>query len=131
MGLNQMLMKVTPRFAVRWFASPYIAGESRAEALDVVDALWANHHVRSTIDLLGEAVRERAQVEANMAEYGALIGALPERPHAKVSVKLSAMGQDIDEAWCVENADALIRQARGVGTVVRVTHLSDHARARP
>ena len=119
MGVNQLLMTLAPKCVVRWFASPYIAGSTRAEALAVADSLWSGHGVRSTIDLLGEAVTRREQVKQTMAEYRALVGSLGERPYAWTSVKLSAMGQDIDEGWCVENAEELLKLAAEQNSFIR------------
>lgn len=117
--MKRLLLKVTPRFAVRWFASPYIAGETREDALAVADTLFSRYAIHSTIDLLGEYITTRDMVMAEVTEYRALVAQLGNRPHVRVSVKLSALGQSIDETWCYENAENLVRQADEAGVFVR------------
>ena len=92
-----MLARLLPGPLVRWFARPYLAGDSVEAALEVGERLWRDRGVRTTFDLLGENVAEPAEVESSVATYQRLIAAVaadarfargPERP--SVSVKPSA-----------------------------------------
>jgi len=71
-----MLSRIVPGFMVRWFARPYVAGESLAAALDVAAARWKDGSLRATLDLLGEDVTEAAQVDRNVATYLRMIDAV-------------------------------------------------------
>jgi proline dehydrogenase len=72
----------------------FVAGESRAHALDAVRRL-ADQGISATVDYLGESVHDAAQAEAYAAEYLALA----ERVE-NVSLKLTALGLDVDPDRC-------------------------------
>jgi len=61
---------------VRWFARPYVAGDSLDKALDVAAALWRDKGILTTLDILGEEVKEKARVDANVKLYASVIDAL-------------------------------------------------------
>jgi proline dehydrogenase len=61
---------------VRWFARPYVAGDSLEKALDVAAGLWRDRGILATLDVLGEEVKERSRVDANVKLYAAAIDAL-------------------------------------------------------
>ena len=71
-----MLSRVTPAFLVRWFARPYVAGDSMERALEVAREGLDGRGTLTTLDLLGEDVHDDAQVEANVAVYEKMIDAL-------------------------------------------------------
>lgn len=85
----------------------FVAGESRAEALPAVQQILASGRLVS-IDYLGEDTTDLAQAKATVDEYLALIADLARLPEGdrmqaepspvrrtEVSVKLSALGQDL------------------------------------
>ena len=125
MGFQQFLMRLAPRFVARWFASPYIAGELAAEALKEADRLHTQHNICSTIDLLGEYIKSTDEVEREMAMYRDLLPTLAERPWCYPSVKLSALGQSVDEALCHRNAEELVRMARDINQFIALD-MEDH-----
>ena len=71
-----MLSRIVPGFMVRWFARPYVAGETLESALDLAAARHAADGLFSTLDLLGEDVTEQSQVDASVAAYERMIEAL-------------------------------------------------------
>lgn len=71
-----MLSKLVPAPLVRFFAGPYVAGESISEALDVAARRLARFGLLTTLDLLGESVTEQSQVEQNVETYLELIRAV-------------------------------------------------------
>ncbi|MCB9750893.1 MAG: proline dehydrogenase family protein [Myxococcales bacterium] len=92
-----MLSRLVPAPLVRLFARPYVAGYSMEAALTSAAELLEAPRLLSTLDLLGEHVTEREQVDANLATYERLIDALGERARfpdraarPTVSVKPSA-----------------------------------------
>ena len=78
----------------RALARRFVAGETRTEALAAVRRL-ADEGIDATVDYLGESVHEAAQAEAYAAEYERLA----ERVE-NVSLKLTALGLDVDEELC-------------------------------
>lgn len=71
-----MLAQLVPAPLVRVFAGPYVAGDSMQHALDTAARLWTERGVLSTLDLLGEDVREDEQVDKNLEVYISLIEAI-------------------------------------------------------
>jgi len=88
-----MLARLVPAPLVRWFARPYVAGDSLEAGLAAARSAAAEG-LRTTLDLLGEDVTTAAQVDANVAVYEKTIDALAQfgagdfRP--SVSLKPSA-----------------------------------------
>ncbi len=70
-----MLSRLVPAPLVRWFARPYVAGDTLEAGLDAARAAAAGG-LRTTLDLLGEDVASAAQVDANVAVYEKTIDAL-------------------------------------------------------
>ncbi len=102
------------------FASRFVAGETIEEALEAVAALNARG-IRASLDLLGESVTNAAEAQETGREYVTLLERIQARGlDANVSVKLTAMGQDIDEGLCVETIGAVLRTAQGFGNFVRL-----------
>jgi proline dehydrogenase len=71
-----MLERLVPSALVRWFARPYVAGESMEAAVELAARLFRERGVRATLDLLGEEVRDPAQVARNTDVYERLVDAL-------------------------------------------------------
>jgi proline dehydrogenase len=121
-----MLARLVPGPMVRWFARPYVAGDSLALALDTAAALWRERGVLATLDVLGEEVKDAAQVERNVGIYGGLIDALgsdprfadrPTRP--SVSLKPSAFTTGRADA-ARGPIEELARRARGRGVALTI-----------
>ena len=74
-----MLSQLVPGPLVRFFARPYIAGES-AEAALTSAILNRESGLYTTLDLLGEDVHTDAQVEQNIEIYARLIESLDADP---------------------------------------------------
>jgi proline dehydrogenase len=68
-----MISRLVPAPMVRFFAAPYVAGESIDEAIEVAARLLEKKRVLTTLDLLGESVEDEAQVAANVEIYRDLI----------------------------------------------------------
>ncbi|MEL6614530.1 MAG: proline dehydrogenase family protein [Bacteroidota bacterium] len=108
-------------------ARRFVAGESLDAALPALDPILGSGRFL-TLDLLGEHVHERPRAEAFAAEYGALVdtladyrdrrGAAPEA--VGISIKLSMIGQVIDEAFCEANLRALLDRAQQADLFVRL-----------
>jgi proline dehydrogenase len=96
-----------------FLARRFVAGEHLEEALPVVDELNADGlHV--ALDKLGEHVHDRAVATAARDTYVDLIETLDGRTDGRrnrISIKLSMMGQLIDEDFCRDNLRRVLEAA--------------------
>ncbi|PIQ63681.1 MAG: proline dehydrogenase [Bacteroidetes bacterium CG12_big_fil_rev_8_21_14_0_65_60_17] len=77
----------------------------------------------TTLDLLGEYVRERSVVDQAKASYLDLVRALHETNapiDRNISIKLSMLGLNIDPSLCLDNMRELLDTARSTDTFVRI-----------
>jgi proline dehydrogenase len=105
----------------------FVAGESIEDALRVTEQLVSDG-LLVTLDHLGEDTLDTGQAESTVKAYVALLdrlaaGGLGER--AEVSVKLSAVGQALDEDLAAENARRICAAAKAAGTTVTLD-MEDH-----
>jgi len=102
---------VTHFFLARRVARRFVAGETLAEALDVTRDLNARGLLVS-LDYLGESVTEAADTEAVVATYRELLRHIHTRGlDASISLKLTHLGLDINEALCVTNLRHIMTDA--------------------
>jgi proline dehydrogenase len=102
------------------FASRFVAGEGLEEALDAVAEL-NKKGITASLDLLGESVSNEKEAREAGAAYVHMLDRIAERKlDANVSVKLTAMGMDIDENLCVEIMHGILARARDYRTFVRL-----------
>jgi len=91
-------LPAVPRRVVRRIADRYIAGESLADAVATVRGLNALGAM-ATVDVLGEFISRPEEAEATATEYERVLDAIAAgQLDANVSVKLSALGIEIDRA---------------------------------
>src|SRR2546430_16449223 len=104
----------------RKLASRFVAGETAAEAISTLAEL--NHgKLSASLDLLGESVVHAAEARRACATYLDLLDRIrAAKANANVSVKLTQMGLDVDEALCIENMRAVIGRAQQHGSFVRI-----------
>ncbi|WP_434452532.1 proline dehydrogenase family protein [Lentzea sp. E54] len=102
----------------------FVAGESTKDAVEVV----RNLGLPVTLDYLGEHTTDQAQAERTVQAYLELLDALHAAGlarNAEVSVKLSAVGQSLDEALALTNASRICAAAEQCGTTVTLD-MEDH-----
>lgn len=63
------LIRLIPPFLVRFFARPYVAGDSLAKAVDVAAGLWRDRRLLTTLDLLAEDIHHDDQAQRNLETY--------------------------------------------------------------
>ena len=88
-----MLSRIVPAPLVRWFARPYVAGDSMEEALWTALALQDGRGLKTTLDLLGEGVTRAEQVDHNVSVYERMIDTVAgaqKLKDASISLKPSA-----------------------------------------
>src|SRR3970282_1460699 len=97
----------------RRFASRFVAGETVESAVAGLRELH-DAGLSASLDLLGESVRHAEEARQARDTYlGALDRIRAAGADANVSVKLTQMGLDIDEALCLANLRAIVAQAHG------------------
>ncbi len=102
------------------FASRFVAGETLDTALAAVAALNAKG-IRASLDLLGESVSNEGEARETGRQYVELLDRIHERGlDANVSVKLTALGQDVSETVCVDVITAVLDKAREHRNFVRL-----------
>jgi proline dehydrogenase len=100
-------------------ASRYVAGRSRADALEIAGQLLADGHAVS-IDLFGERVDDPAIADGVVAGYLELAAELPEPPsNVWLSVELSHLALATDAAAAADRL-AMIAKALPTGRRVQV-----------
>jgi len=105
----------------------FVAGESVAQARDAVRRL-CDAGLTVTVDHLGEETRDASAAAATARAYVTLLDAL--RPlelggKAEVSVKLSAVGQILDETMALKHAREICAAADAAGATVTLD-MEDH-----
>jgi proline dehydrogenase len=102
------------------FARRFVAGETAAEAMAAVRELNAKG-ITASLDLLGESVYTESEARAARDEYLKLLdGIQAAKLNANVSVKLTAMGLDIDRELCVVIMQDILARAQQYDTFVRL-----------
>jgi proline dehydrogenase len=114
------MLPAVPRRVVKRLSDPYIAGPELADAVAAVRAL-NEAGKKATLDVLGEETANREEALAIRAEYERAMAAIEaEGLDANVSVKLTALGLNVDPELCAESVRALAELAAGHGRFVRI-----------
>src|SRR5882762_8143273 len=104
----------------RRFAARFVAGETVDSGVAALKSLNAAG-LTASLDLLGESVHSAAEAQAARDTYLETLDRIRAAgADANVSVKLSQMGLDIDEALCGDNMRAIIARAKAHGSFARI-----------
>jgi proline dehydrogenase len=104
----------------RRFSSRFVAGETIDSAVAAAADL-AGRGITSSLDLLGESVREEREAVAARDQYLQMLDRMAATGvEVNVSVKLTQMGLDIDEDLCAANLTRILEKAKAVGGFVRL-----------
>jgi len=118
-------LPLVPKLLVGKVAARYVAGETAAEAFEVIRSL-NQEGALATLDILGESVDDRSKARAAAEEYVSLFDAIEEQGlDANVSIKLTLLGLDIDESFCRDNVEEIAVAAARYGNFVRID-MEDH-----
>ena len=102
------------------FASRFVAGETVEDALAAARALNAKG-ITASLDFLGESVYTEREARAARDTYLTLLDRIQQsRLQANVSVKLTAMGLDIDHELCVAIMQDILGRAQRYDAFVRL-----------
>jgi proline dehydrogenase len=105
--------------AFTFLARRFVAGETAEDAIAAGSKLAARG-IHATFDLLGEDVSEREAARRTAEANIHLLRAIPEGVHRNVSIKLTSLGLDIEEAFCLEQVGSILDAARAVQGFVRI-----------
>lgn len=109
-----------PRSIVQRLSAPYIAGATLEDARRTVARLNAEEKL-ATVDVLGEEVLRPAEAEAVASAYHAALDAIAaDRLDANVSVKLTALGLELDLDLCRSLLATVVADAAARGIFVRI-----------
>jgi len=104
----------------RRFASRFVAGETGESAVAALREL-NGAGVSATLDLLGESVEHAAEARHARDIYLQTLDRIRiAGADANVSVKLTQMGLDVDEALCMANLRAILARAQAHQSFVRI-----------
>jgi proline dehydrogenase len=106
----------------------FVAGTTVADAHRVT-AMLVTEGLAVSLDRLGEDTTDRAQAAAARDAYVGLLSGLATAgltPAAEISLKLSAVGQRLDERLALDHARAICQAAANAGTAVTLD-MEDHA----
>lgn len=113
-------LPLVPKPIVGRVAKRYVAGETLDHALAKIEEL-GREGAMATLDLLGEEVTERPKAEATTDQYVAMLDAIAARRlDANVSIKPTALGLKIDEAFCRANVERIVLAAKKHASFVRI-----------
>jgi proline dehydrogenase len=104
----------------RYVVDRFVAGVSAARAV-AVSSVLVSAGLTVTLDHLGESVADEAGAESTVAAYLELLACLATEGltrWAEVSLKLSAVGQRLDEALALHHASRICAAAEQSGTTV-------------
>jgi proline dehydrogenase len=115
----------------RKLASRFVAGETIADAVAAARELNASPSppapaaagggLSVSLDLLGESVLHAEEAQRACATYLELLDRIhAARVNANVSVKLTQMGLEVNEALCLRNMESIISKAKHYDSFVRI-----------
>jgi len=104
----------------RRLATRFVAGETPAEALDVVRRL-NSEGITVTLDHLGESVDTLARADAATREYFEVMQQVVDSGIGRnISLKLTQLGLTVDRAMCVDNMRRVLDRAEPAGFFIRI-----------
>ncbi len=104
----------------RKMASRFVAGETVTTALAAVEQLNAKG-ITASLDLLGESVSSEAEARDTGRQYLEILDRIEQKKlQANVSVKLTALGQDISDDLGVEVVREVLERAKQYNSFVRL-----------
>ena len=105
-------MQLLPKWSVKPFAKPYVAGIKTDEVLNVVKSLNKNGF-SATVDILGEFVSNKDEAIQVKNEYSELVRAIAKNSlDSTISVKLTHLGLDLDYNYCKNLMLELVYEAK-------------------
>ena len=113
-------LPLVPKPLVRVFARPYIAGETLADQIRVIQKLNLDGLMVAS-GILGEFVTRREESEEAVREYKTALDEISSRElDSNVHLKLTHLGLKLDKEFCYQNVRSILEHARKLGNFVRM-----------
>ena len=104
-------IKLLPKSLVRIFAKQYVAGETIHDVLSVVHKL-NNNGIKATVDILGEHITDKKQINKIIFEYKELYKQIKEKNlDSNISIKPTHIGLDISYDYTLNNFNDILKTA--------------------
>ncbi len=104
----------------RQITKRFIAGENIDGAIKTILEL-NNQGITATFDHLGESTSSKAEAESDVREYLRVLDRIEATGvNSNVSVKLTQLGLDIDEEYCLNNTHRIVESAKHHNNFVRI-----------
>lgn len=117
---NQVLNKSAQRWGFRLGAEQFVAGTDIETVLETVKKL-NQKGISATIDHLGEFVTEKSEsIKAKENILQLIKRIYEEQVNSHISVKLTQLGLDIDENFCLENMREIVSLANEYNIFVNI-----------
>ena len=114
------LLPAVPRPVVQRLSARYIAGSTIDDAARVVDELNGQGKL-ATVDVLGEEITNADEAGAIAGQYHDLLARIDDDElDSNISIKLTALGLDLDLGLCRDNLEAVVRDAKERESFVRI-----------
>jgi proline dehydrogenase len=98
----------------------FIAGENIDDAISAIREL-NRPGITASFDHLGESTSSEAEAEADVREYLRALERIEDTGvNSNVSVKLTQLGLDIDEGYCLQNTRRIVEAAKRYDNFVRI-----------
>ena len=121
--VNQLItytLPVLPKWFVRPFAKPYVAGETPEEALKHVKNI-NEQGFSATIDILGEHINDRDEAQNITEQYCDLYGQIHYQSlDCNLSIKPTHLGLRISLGVAITNITKLLKEARQYNNFLRI-----------
>jgi proline dehydrogenase len=102
-----------------FLARRFVAGERPEDAIAVGRRLQGRG-IRATFDRLGEDVLDRDAARRTAHANQELLAGIPPEVERNVSIKLTSLGLDVSQDYCLELTAAILDAARRVAGFVRI-----------
>jgi proline dehydrogenase len=117
---SERIGSVVSKHGMRLGAQRFVAGETFAEAAEVLARLDANGLATNTT-LLGEDVLSADEARSVTTEYEGILDGIAERGlRTNIALKLTHLGLLLDEELAYENVGRLVDRAASLGTFIRL-----------
>ncbi len=113
-------VKLLPKSVVHIFAKKYVAGSKLEDAVRVTKEL-NEKGILATMDVLGEAIKSKAEAAETKKEYFDLLDKIEKHKlNANISIKPTALGLAIDEDYCKTLITEIVEKAKELNNFVRI-----------
>jgi len=110
-------LPVIPKGIVRKVSARYIAGDTLVDAVRIMRTL-NSEGAMGTVDVLGEYITSLAEAEENTRYSCEVLKTIDsEKIDSNLSIKLTSLGLDLDEAACEKNVRTILETARDHGNI--------------